>query len=61
MGFQNLLWAFGGAWGDPKTMKVLGHLDTAEAVKALEFFKSLLKYAPPGGRSWATVRCSRRS
>ena len=30
-------------------MKVKGALDSADAVKALDFFKGLLKYAPPGG------------
>ena len=49
MGFEQVLYAFGGAWGDPKTMKVQGALDSADAVKALDFFKTLLKYAPPGG------------
>ena len=49
MGFEQVLYAFGGAWGDPKTMKVQGALDSADAVKALDFFKALLKYAPPGG------------
>jgi len=43
MGFEQVLYAFGGAWGDPKTMKVQGALDSADAVKAL------LKSAPPGG------------
>jgi multiple sugar transport system substrate-binding protein len=49
MGFEQVLYAFGGSWGDPQTKKVRGMLDSAEAVKALDFFKSLLKYAPPGG------------
>jgi len=49
MGFEQVLYAFGGAWGDPKTMKVQGALDSADAVKALDFFKALLKYSPPGG------------
>jgi len=49
MGFEQVLYAFGGAWGDPKTMKVHGALDSADAVLALDFFKALLKYAPPGG------------
>ena len=49
MGFEQVLYAFGGAWGDPKTMKVQGALDSADAVKALDFFKAMLKYAPPGG------------
>ena len=29
MGFEQVLYAFGGAWGDPKTMKVQGALDSA--------------------------------
>lgn len=49
MGFEQLLYAFGGSWGDPKTLKVTGELDGPGAVKALDFFKGLLKYSPPGG------------
>lgn len=49
MGFQQVLYAFGGSWGDTKTLKVKGTLDSADAVKALEFHKELLKYSPPGG------------
>ena len=49
MGFEQVLYAFGGGWGDPKTLKVRGQLDSADAVKALDFFRTLLKYAPPGG------------
>jgi multiple sugar transport system substrate-binding protein len=49
MGFEQLLYAFGGSWGDAKTLKVVGALDSTAAVEALDFFKSLLQYAPPGG------------
>ena len=49
MGFEQLLYAFGGSWGDFKTMKVKGAIDSPEAVEALQFFKDLLKYSPPGG------------
>jgi multiple sugar transport system substrate-binding protein len=49
MGFEQVLYAFGGSWGDFKTMKVKGALDSPEAVKALEFFTGLLEQAPPGG------------
>ena len=49
MGFEQILYAFGGAWGDPRTLKVHGMLDSADAVRALDFFKTLLKSAPPGG------------
>jgi multiple sugar transport system substrate-binding protein len=49
MGFEQVLYAFGGSWADSKTLKVKGALDSADAVRALDFFKGLLKYAPPGG------------
>ena len=49
MGFQPFLWAWGGAWGDPQTYEVQGHLNTEGAVAGLEFFKSLLQFAPEGG------------
>jgi multiple sugar transport system substrate-binding protein len=49
MGFEQVLYAFGGTWGDPKTLRVQGALNSADAVKALDFFKTLLRYAPPGG------------
>jgi multiple sugar transport system substrate-binding protein len=49
MGFEQVLYAFGGAWAAPKTSKVEGTLDSPDAVRALDFFKTLLKYSPPGG------------
>ncbi len=49
MGFEQLLWEFGGSWGDAKTLKVKGALDSANAVRALDFFKGLLAIAPPDG------------
>jgi len=49
MGFEQVLYVFGAAWSDPKTLKARGALDSGDAVRALDFFKSLLKYAPPGG------------
>jgi multiple sugar transport system substrate-binding protein len=49
MGFGPFLYAFGGAWGDFKTRKAKGILDSPDAVAGLEFFKSLLAYAPPSG------------
>ena len=49
MGFQPFLWAWGGAWGDPQSHKVQGHLNTEGAVAGLEFFKSLLQFTPEGG------------
>jgi multiple sugar transport system substrate-binding protein len=49
MGFEQILYAFGGAWGDFKSMKVKGALDSPEAVRALTFFAGLLDNSPPGG------------
>jgi multiple sugar transport system substrate-binding protein len=49
MGFEQVLYAFGGSWGDFKSMKVKGFLDSPAAVQGLEFFKGLLECSPPGG------------
>ncbi len=49
MGFEQILYAFGGSWGDPQTRQVRGKLDSAEAVRGLDFMKELLKSSPPGG------------
>ncbi|MDB4699045.1 extracellular solute-binding protein [Candidatus Latescibacteria bacterium] len=49
MGFQPFLWAWGGAWGDPETFKVQGHLNSAGAVAGLDFFKGLMHFTPEGG------------
>jgi multiple sugar transport system substrate-binding protein len=51
MGFQQFLWSFGGSWGDEKTFQVQGHLNGPEAVAALTFMKSLLRYAPKGAEN----------
>jgi multiple sugar transport system substrate-binding protein len=49
MGFGQVLYAFGGSWGDPATKKAAGSLDSAASVQALDFFQQLIKYSPPGG------------
>jgi multiple sugar transport system substrate-binding protein len=52
-GFGQVLYAFGGSWGDEKTRKVKGHLDSANSLAALEFFKKLSNdYSPKGGSSY---------
>ncbi|GDY14529.1 ABC transporter substrate-binding protein [Planctomycetota bacterium] len=48
MGFQQLLWAWGGSWGDPATFKVTGKLDSPQAAAALGFFKELMAFGPAG-------------
>jgi multiple sugar transport system substrate-binding protein len=52
MGFQQIMWAYGGSWGDPVTYKVRGHADSEQAVAALQFMKDLLKCAPPGAANF---------
>ncbi|MEO8184176.1 MAG: sugar ABC transporter substrate-binding protein [Deltaproteobacteria bacterium] len=49
MGFEQVLYAFGGSWGDFKSKKVKGALDSPDAVRGLQFFAGLLEQAPPGG------------
>jgi multiple sugar transport system substrate-binding protein len=53
MGFQQFLWMWGGSWGDPKTFKVDGYVNTDGAAEGLEFYKSLLEYSPKGGTRFA--------
>ena len=49
MGFQQVMWAYGGSWGNAETFDVTGHVNNEQAVQALEFYKRLVQYAPPGG------------
>ncbi|MEE2656995.1 MAG: extracellular solute-binding protein [Candidatus Latescibacterota bacterium] len=51
MGFQPFLWAWGGAWADPETFEVQGHVNGLGAVAGLEAFIDLLQFTPPGGES----------
>ena len=48
MGFQQVLWSWGGAWGDPATYAVHGKLDSPAAVAALTFFTKLMATGPQG-------------
>lgn len=43
--YDNMLWSFGGDWFDENFRPTI---DSPEAVEALEYFKSLIPYAPPG-------------
>ena len=47
MGFQQVMWSYGGSYGDPKTYKVDGYINSADSLKALEYYKELVKYSPP--------------
>ncbi len=48
MGFQNLLWAFGGAWHAEGSNRVKGALDVPGSVAAIEFYRSLMQLGPKG-------------
>ncbi len=50
MGFENALFSYGGELGDYATYKVDGHINSDKAVAALDAYKELYKYTPPG---WA--------
>ena len=47
MGFQQVMWSYGASYGDPDTFKVDGYINSEKAVKALEYYKDLLQFAPP--------------
>ena len=48
MGYQQMMWDWGGSWGDPATFKVAGVLNTPAAA-GLQTMKQLLKFAPNSG------------
>ena len=52
MGFQQVMWSFGGSYGDPDTHKVEGILNSDAAVEALEFYIDLKKFTPPGSENY---------
>src|SRR5439155_2814001 len=46
--YLNLFWSFDAELWNPKTNKAQGYINSPEAKKALDFFKGLFVYAPPG-------------
>jgi multiple sugar transport system substrate-binding protein len=50
MGFENALFSFGGELGDPVTYKVDGIINSDKAIAALDAYKELYSFTPPG---WA--------
>ncbi|MEO6299545.1 MAG: extracellular solute-binding protein [Paracoccaceae bacterium] len=50
MGFENALFSFGGELGDMGTYKVDGIVNSDKAVAALDAYRELYKFTPPG---WA--------
>ncbi|MBL8154456.1 MAG: sugar ABC transporter substrate-binding protein [Anaerolineae bacterium] len=47
MGFQNIFFSYGGDWHDG-TFNTLGVVNSPQAVAALELYKELYAFAPPG-------------
>ncbi len=53
MGFENALFSYGGELGDMSTYKVDGIINSPKAVAALDNYKKLYSFAPPGwGKSF---------
>ncbi len=50
MGFDQVLWSYGGKLSDGK--KAEGVINSPEAVKALEFYAGLKKFCPPGAENF---------
>jgi len=50
--FNNVLWSFGGDLWNPETKKAEGVINSQASVAALEYFKKLFDYAPPGATNW---------
>lgn len=46
--FSNIFWSFGADLWDPRTNKADGFVNSPQAVRALEFFRRLFAFAPPG-------------
>ena len=52
MGYENVLFGYGGELGDYKTYQVKGIINGKTAVDALNFYKELYQFTPPG---WGKV------
>lgn len=46
--FNNIFWSFGAELWDPVAGRAEGYVNSLHAKEALEYFKELFKYAPPG-------------
>jgi len=57
MGFQQIMWAYGGDWGNRETYEVDGYLNSAGSAEALAFMKELLGFAPPGATNFDWSKC----
>ena len=52
MGYENVLFGYGGDLGDYQTYKVDGYINSKVAIDALKFYKELYGFTPPG---WGKV------
>ena len=57
MGFQQVMWSYGGSYGDPTTHRVKGYLNSPESVEALKFYKELFQYAPKNAADYYWQEC----
>ena len=57
MGFQQVMWSFGGSYGNEETHKVEGILNSDAGVKALEFYVAMSKFTPPGSENYYWNEC----
>ena len=48
MGYENVFFSWGADWFDPATLAVQGYVNSPEAVEALDFYKGLYQFNPPG-------------
>lgn len=46
--FNNIFWSYGAELWDPVAGSTKGYVNSPQSIKALEYFKDLFKYAPPG-------------
>jgi len=52
MGFQQILWSYGGSLGDEQTYKVQGILNSPTGIEALQYYVDLAKFTPPGSENY---------
>jgi multiple sugar transport system substrate-binding protein len=50
--FNNVLWSFGGDLWNPETRKANGVINSPVSLAALQFYKNLFNYSPPGATRW---------
>ena len=59
MGFDQVLWSYGGQLASADGKKIEGVLNSPSGVKALEFYASLKKFTPSGSENFYFAECLR--